>query len=245
MKPILMNSFSVRAILGGRKTQTRRVITPQPDVSGGKIIFPWATFYPGGYVHTYNEDGIGGQNWPAPEFPDENKFQAALARTPYKDPCPYGVPGDRLWVREAWQLCSYGSQLPGLKEFRVRYRVDDTLRWVKCERDLAVLKTVGFKPSIFMPREFSRLTLEITSVGVERIQEISKQDAIAEGVDWRKCPMYQTEAQLRHMVKGWGTAMTVDYIDGFKRLWNSINASPGLSWADNPWVWVVEFERIQ
>jgi hypothetical protein len=228
-RPILMNEQSIGPILDGRKTQTRRVITPQPVVGDEYSVWTDCKKW-GNAVVKFTRHG----------YAPPHSFAESIARH-----CPYGVPGDRLWVREAWQLCSHGSQLPGLKEFRTRYLADGTLNWVKCGRDLAVLKEVGFKPSIFMPREFSRLTLEITSVGVERIQEISKQDAIAEGVDWRKCPMYQTEAQLRRMVKGWGTAMTVDYIGGFKRLWNSINASPGLSWSDNPWVWVVEFERIQ
>ena len=99
-----------------------------------------------------------------------------------------------------------------------------------------------------MPRWASRIALEITGVRVERLNEISREDAIAEGTDWKTCPTYQsiesfTEQRLAQKL---GMAcfpvLTIDYIGGYKKLWESING-PG-SWDANPWVWVVEFKLI-
>lgn len=93
-----------------------------------------------------------------------------------------------------------------------------------------------------MPRSASRITLEITNIRVERLNDISKEDAIAEGVDHRKCPTYQSPEQLEHMIRFGSYAFTIDYPGGFKSLWESINGED--SWAANPWVWVIGFHRI-
>lgn len=119
-------------------------------------------------------------------------------------PCPYGQAGDRLWVRESF--CDARQAAAG----RVLYRASgDT--------------ACGWKPSIHMPRFASRITLEITSVRVERLQDISEADARAEGISRAECP-------------GWHA--TTD----FRALWAAINGPE--SWDANPWVWVVEFQRI-
>lgn len=217
-RPILFAGPMVRAILAGRKTQTRRIVKPQPTVDpDGSIRFPWATFFSGGNVHTWGRDGTGGQNWNASEYPDENKFNAALRRTPYADPSPYGVPGDRLWVRE-----SLAETYGGL----THYLADGTT--VKRDGELVDMPwdyPKEIRPSIHMPRWASRLYLAIVSVRIERVQEISRGDAMAEG-----CP-------ISNMAAGPSPCRW------YRQLWNTING-PG-SWESNPWVWAVSFKRIE
>jgi len=127
--------------------------------------------------------------------------------------CPYGQPGDRLWVREAFLVGRGG--LPCYRADGVAPNVDD--KW---------------KPSIHMPRAYSRITLEVTGVRVERVLEISPQDAWAEGID---LPAYAPVSQS-----------LPSPVDVFSALWDSINGKkPGRSWADNPYVWVVEFKHME
>lgn len=127
--------------------------------------------------------------------------------------CPYGVAGDRLWVRESgWQSPDDGT------DFDWEYDAN--------KPDVDSLKAAGWirRPSIHMPRTASRITLEVTGVRVERINDISESDAFAEGVT---LPEPVLEA----------------YYSGFKRLWVSINGPQ--SWDENPWVWVVEFRKLE
>ena len=135
-RPILCSAPDVMAILDGRKTQTRRIMKPQPNRTWPDEVTPhWS---------------VGGNR----TLPG--------ASNPLR--CPYGVPGDRLWVREAWRLPD------GAPKGWVDYRADDTRDGFK------------WKPSIHMPRWASRITLEVTDVRVERLQDISEADAMAEGV---------------------------------------------------------------
>lgn len=181
-RPILFSGPMVRAILEGRKTQTRRALKPQPPKQTA-------------VVDPYNHDIEHFTAWTA-----DNKMM--LSRGNIKNTahwrCPYGLPGDRLWVRESF-----------------------------CSVDNTEFGGTKWKPSIFMPRAASRITLEITSLRVERLQEISEDDAKAEGVSQH--PNYPKE-----FFSSWTAA--------YKHLWNSING-PG-SWNTNPWVWVIEFKRI-
>lgn len=122
--------------------------------------------------------------------------------------CPYGQPGDRLWARETWRVSDQPDE-------RIEYRADvdpqyDGLKWT---------------PSIHMPRWASRITLEITAVRVERLQDISEQDAMAEGIN----------GEQLHSAQGYAPK-------AFMKLWESING-PG-SWAANPWVWCISFRRL-
>ena len=147
--------------------------------------------------------------------------------------CPYGVVGDRLWVRETWYYEEHMHDstegmpdLPcGLYSHRLVYKADCT--------DYPVNVGVGrqgWKPSIFMPRWASRITLEITGISVERLQDITEEDAMKEGIPMEiDCPECDTARKK------------------FKNLWDSINGrgkKPGKAWNDNPWVWVIEFRRI-
>ncbi len=145
--------------------------------------------------------------------------------------CPYGQPGDRLWVRETWGSPDADHPLvddghnpePG---DRVVYRANksDNYQWSNCD-------TFVWRPSIFMPKWASRILLEVTDVRVERVQEITIDDIEAEGVyrieDGQDC--------------GRDTFLnTGNFLD----LWDSINAKRGFGWNTNPWVWVVEFKRV-
>jgi len=173
-RPILFSGPMVRAILAGRKTQTRRVVKPQHIPAGVRTL-----------------------RW-------ENQDAAELQHSAR---CPYGVPGDRLWVRETWQ--------PGPDDC-VYYRADNDPNENQ------------WKPSIHMPRWASRITLEVVSVRVERVQDIGHIGAKAEGVeicdyDGRLLPWQRQ-------------------IGNFQKLWDSINGKG--SWGSNPWVWVVEFRRV-
>lgn len=201
-KPILMNEQSVRAILDGRKVQTRRVMK-QDVVTDAGIA------------------GIIAGTEPAFDL----------------SKCPYGIPGDHLWVRETWKLVLNDTDWCGIWYPATANRdltpLPVKLSWER-KKSLAVLRTVGLKPSIHMPREFSRITLEITDVRVERVQEITLGDVAAEG--WPDAPQ--------------GHDVWVAELPGLQRcgfdwwikLWDSINGDH--PWASNPWVWVIAFEAI-
>lgn len=183
--PILFSGAMVRAIMENRKTQTRRVVKPQPH--DGIVLVRAA---PG---------------WAQPYVDDASAYGPPVA-------CPYGQPGDRLWVRETFAQWSNRNRV-------AQYRADvPEDRW----------HLYTWRPSIFMPRWASRITLEITDVRVECVHDISEADAQAEGMTERTRlpgvePLY---------------AMT------FAKLWNSINAARGYSWESNPWVWAITFKRI-
>ena len=129
------------------------------------------------------------------------------------DFCHYGIVGDRLWVRETW---AYHPDFPESTQ-RVIFRADQ-----ECEHDVE-----RWRPSIFMPRWASRITLEITSVRVEPLKDISEADAIAEGAPWAAC----------------GSPQEGSHNAGFAQLWETINGHG--SWDANPWVWAIEFKRVK
>ena len=141
--------------------------------------------------------------------------------------CPYGQPGDRLWVRETWKTCRPDS-------FAVRFRSDNSTMIVPShipvEYGAPWSDGASWRPSIYMPRWASRLTLEVTAVRVEGLQDITNDDAMAEGVHAESGP-----------VRGVSSLAAAQ----FAVLWDSINGNrPGCAWADNPWVWVVSFKRV-
>lgn len=204
-RPILFSAPMVRAILDGSKSQTRRVVKPQCTLSD-KTGFNWKGFaYGSGF--TFSETV---RNFAAPQ-------------------CPYGKPGDQLWVRETWQcLLEVHNCKVGYAATPDNWKNID-LEMLTHEQDEQAwhwAKKVGYAPSIHMPRWASRITLEILSVRVERLKDITEQDSLAEGV---------AQEQVTSTVKR--TAYSE-----FKNLWCSING--GDSWDANPWVWVIEFKRI-
>ena len=149
-----------------------------------------------------------------------NQDAAAMLSDWNERPLPYGQPGDRLWVRETWHDASSSLHSCAL------YRADGIdLHWGK------------WAPSIHMPRWASRITLEITSVRVERLQEISIEDAKAEGA-WGP-----DDSIVQKVADYFGTDIfSANPRKAFQMLWESINGPD--SWAANPWVWAIEFRRV-
>lgn len=213
-RPILFNAEMVRAILDGRKTQTRRVIKPQPLLCVDNLTRCYC--------------------WPSV---DESEVKAswALNYNPtlcMQRHCPHGQPGDRLWVRETFRV---------IPEYRpAGYFTDPELTgkdyWYKATDHLPTWGNGPWKPSIHMPRWASRITLEITDVRVERVQDISEEDARHEGITDGGC-LNCGETEPCNCPDPSPSA-----VDTFVRLWTSINGEE--SWNDNPWVWVVEFRQV-
>lgn len=199
-RPILFSGAMVRAILSGQKTQTRRVVNPYPPEE--RSIIPYL---------------------PSAIVPQQDGTFAAYTdgRKAKEFRCPYGQPGDRLWVRETFAAAIYSD---GMRF--VEYKADRSLSDFDGYDDPAGGR---WRPSIHMPRWASRITLEITDVRVERLQDISEADAEAEGVDF-----------LRHVHDG-DEGLTARQL--FDCLWSSINGDE--SWPSNPWVWVIEFKVVR
>lgn len=208
-RPIIFSGPMVRAVLEGRKTQTRGVITPQP-------LDSWMSSPKADWSEYYKRVRFGMKKHLWIMHPTENREIV----------CPYGKPGDRLWVRENWQTTSIETKL-GLNR-GVKYQADGIS--MSFSRDLVLSinnrMSNGWKPSIHMPRWASRVTLEITNIRVERVQEIAGADAKAEGVD----------SFLNRDATAWRA--------GFQIVWDEINAKRGYSWASNPWVWCVSFKKL-
>lgn len=186
--PILYSGPMVRAILAGRKTQTRRM----------------AKFTAGGHL----KEPRGHRRW---HRDDPNAVFA----------CPYGQPGDRLWVRETFCLDADDN---GMTAFRAD-------NWLECPS-----ADGKWKPSIFMERRQSRITLEIVSIRVERLQAINEADACAEGVSEIKTQELGSDNVIR--------PLTISAVKCYRSLWNHINGFGSGSWEANPWVWVLEFRRL-
>lgn len=220
-KPILFSGPMVRAILAGTKTQTRRIVKPQPK---GRLS-PWDMASEPGDVYIDGSVPVR-----CVESRGRNKRDAGeLSLRPV--PCPYGVPGDRLWVREAWRQNDAPSDC-------VHYMADED----ECSGG-------PWRPSIHMPRWASRITLEVTEVRVQRLQEISEEDAKAEGVN-AVCPgCGQTLAQDDETEAHWicedgNDGVPFEHRVGFERLWGLINGKRA-PWSSNPWVWAITFRRIK
>jgi hypothetical protein len=229
---ILFNGSMVRAILGGTKTQTRRAINPQPE-----------RCELGGFVTTDRK----GKRWAHGLGSNE-----AGTRRNFASRSPYGQPGDRLWVRETWKYSDWTEDgLPW-----ITYSADASERiasaiqydsdgwgervgeiWAELSRpenyDIdGRAADRRWRPSIHMPRWASRILLEIVSVRVERLQDISEADARAEGVT----------IEERHMSGYCAGEFLPSAIRAYRELWESINGAG--SWEANCWVWVVEFKRV-
>ncbi|ASM31540.1 TPA: hypothetical protein ACKQDC_001373 [Serratia marcescens] len=213
-RPVIFNGEMVRAILDGRKTQTRRAISDR-------------------HLHLIDVASQVGECYPL-----ESGIDHANSQSYYREHCPFGRVGDRLWVRETWADVNHDGH-PA-----IAYRADDGLRFIgeddgeeedpnlekywfaQWYADLISGAEGNWRPSIHMPRWASRITLEITAVRVERLNDIGVDDAKAEGVKAGVCPGHE---HMMHQV-------------AFSELWQSIYGEE--SWRANPWVWVIEFRRV-
>ena len=226
-RPILFSAPMVRAILDGRKTQTRRVVKNVPDPDWEPSVIDDLHGYDSGGA--LNPDKIVG-------------YGACDSTGEWGVICPYGRPGDRLWVRENWgaaDLCMEDCETDPPR--MIAYRSDGAVRSFDPPHDYKPgyfgLEDVKWRPSIHMPRWASRITLEVTSIRCERLTVISELDAQAEGVTHEEAGDYycdQDEGVFGHRCC---------YRRGFERLFDSINGAG--SWDKNPWVWVVEFKRVE
>lgn len=196
--PILFSTLMVQALLASRKTMTRRVVKAlQPDTMADDK--GWSTKY------TYFTSNATG----------ENIFNRL------KDKCPYGKVGDVLWVRETWSLITpYGPE-----DYYFGYKINTGVQ-IKASSKYDYASPDIWRPSIHMPKEACRLFLEITNIRVERLQDITGEDALSEGVE----------------VNTTFPVAIGDAYRGFQKLWQSINGPE--SWEANPWVWVIEFKQI-
>lgn len=252
--PIIFSGPMVRAILDGRKTQTRRIVKPPrrwPEFSHcDPFAMPPAVWWWNG-----KHDRVG-----------------------VRKECPHGQPGDRLWVRETWQDVHplqvaegrYSQEgragIPGppMVKYRTIYRadgeyprihfnhpdgshVDDWPYRSVCTGEDCTRRHLhpaesytGWMPSIHMPRWASRITLEVTGVRVERLQDITEDDARAEGIEQTARLVTDRDGTY------WVCDSDSDLVGGFGCLWDSLNAKRA-PWESNPWVWVIEFrlrERV-
>ena len=211
-RPIIFGAPMIRAILRGEKTQTRRIIKV-PGIPNEQIIK---------MVQFRDRDGKPTGEW---GVCTHDRVISKHIR------CPYGAPGDRLWVREALLVTSMGFDYAadGAECLDLADANEDQIDlWDRrCHEEGPDLHPTKI-PSIHMPRWASRILLEVTDVRVERLQDISEADARAEGAPW--APSVITGNHPKPIVS-------------FERLWESIHGPD--SWAENPWLWVIEFRRIE
>ncbi|ELT6814189.1 hypothetical protein R9C70_000593 [Klebsiella pneumoniae] len=235
---MIFNAEMVRAILDGRKTQTRRIMKPQPEpCPRGGHWWPSNVFKTMLHVEEEMQNGKGG--W------------GGLVG----DACPFGDVGDRIWVREAYRFpASLDDISPtGVGEMAVAtgyrkpwaptfYEFTGTFSdgWKGFETPPKVSDAGKLRPSIHMPRWASRILLEITDVRVERLNAISEEDAEEEGIDMEA--LYDSQdcydCIADHNMTGRPTVT-----GAFKYLWESIYGDE--SWKANPWVWVITFRRVE
>jgi len=231
-KPIPFNAEMVLAVLAGRKTQTRRIVTV-PWGKRSKTV-PYSPYFE-------EEDG---RLFFQDEYGDHHDFEK-------KWKCPYGNIGDHLWVREPW--CVYPKH-DHLKPSEIPHPEGigdiDNFR----NLDICYLSTpingynMGrYRSPRFMPHWASRITLEIKNIRVERVQDISAQDCMREGIR----EVTKDGISKKYCIYDSGDYSSTPWQNmprtakgAFKNLWNSINEKRGLGWDKNPWVWVVEFETI-
>jgi hypothetical protein len=255
-RPILFSAPMVQAIRDGRKTQTRRPVTPQPPAAAVK---PWCI------IHSSHASRTGTWGWTDSVEAEPPRYVVDGVR------CPLGVAGDQLWVREAFQVFERtSSEVDGQEWSQVTKRLRTDLdeppssRWCRLAyRADAELDEVTWRPSIHMPRWASRIQLESELIRVQRLHDITDEEAIAEGIAplftdeemrrkpylrncrglwrnylWHGCARGKVMDQWRFQGSGYESAR-----DSFSSLWESVYGAG--SWAQNPWVWVVNFKRAE
>lgn len=204
-RPILFNGAMVLAILAGVKTQTRRAVNPQPE-----------------HPQFGNRKMLAVDDEGAELYLHGGPLLVRAIR------CPYGLPGDRLWVREAWRVSSAQDSLAPRD-------LPDGLK-AEYVADGPAIFDGRIRPGMFMPRWASRITLEITDVRVERLQDISEDDARAEGFSVDRISDYLDVVERMDQTES--RPATCLYRD----LWDEINGDG--AWDANPWVWAISFKRV-
>jgi hypothetical protein len=216
-KPILYSTEMVLANLEGRKNQTRRTnnldkVNDKPDNWEFKGFIPYAT----------------------PEAIFINRYTGVTLAIK----CPYGGAGDVLWVRETFAKTLSDEYLHQSTKLPYFYKADV----LDSETEKEVMTAYGwkYKPSIHMPKAAARIWLQVESIGVERVQDISEQDAIAEGIDTSNgLPVGMTSHYIDYID---ARNCFTSAINSFKSLWQSINGEE--SWQSNPWVWVIKYKVL-
>jgi len=226
--PILFTPANIRAILDGRKTQTRRAINPQPPRC------------------TQNGTPYTGSQRTTLSVAKGFDLTAYLDEPRYIGKSMYGEVGERLWVREGFLARANGKAIV--------YRMDYTEANGAAEAAGFGAMYGGWKSAIFMPKSAARLWLEVTDVRVERVQDISEQDAIAEGVFKDRVIVGANCNSGIHVEeygdRFWPTAEDTrdegfeDAVSAYAALWDSINGKAH-PWSENPWCWVIGFRRVQ
>ena len=219
--PILFSTEMVQAILEGKKTQTRRVIEVQPEEMMGICECHYS---PSGHAYS-NADG---------------------SCTCQPVDFPYGQPGGDLWVRETWRLASINAEIADAQFWTVQFSDFHVMPHPQPKRELFLklakkdkfqksntgIEFGRWRPSIHMYRWMSRINLGIVHIRAERLQDITGNDVVAEGVSFPDADgIYGDDEMAR-----W---------EPFQDLWDSINAERGYSWSSNPWVWVIEFQKVK
>ena len=246
---MIFNAEMVRAILDGRKTQTRRIMKVQPESNQlGLLLITDST----------KHSDIGKYHW-AESNATGNHVRSKLFS------CPFGAVGDRIWVRETWailgnedgccidweeKLCK-ADERSAARIYRASceqrpgnyglWSIPDDADWKPHTKDYQY--EGAWRPSIHMPRWASRILLEITDVRVERLNAISEEDARAEGVGIALWFAAIGVPESEWTSLGKQGAMQASHINKFATLWESIYGAE--SWKANPWVWVIEFKRVE
>ncbi len=215
---ILMSGPMVRAIQDGTKTQTRRVIKPQPKpcnhprcLSADRAQEP-TVFVANEHGEFYCQSCGNGIH--------ADRRRSTNPHDAFGITCPYGQVGDRLWVRETWQVLSSAADGEFIEDWGIGYKDGQKMSVTPPDEWLHKSRVNCFdrwRPSIHMPRWASRITLEITAIKVERLDAMAESDATAEGVD---------------------SLVT------FMLLWDRLNGKRGYKWETRPWVWVIRFQQV-
>ena len=221
--PISFSALLIPRILDDSKTQSRRVMTPQPP--------EWITSLCGPEWYTPSVVDRHGELQPA----KDDVFGAYSEDGEYGLKSPYGAPGDRLWVQEGYQITEGSGGLvsgrylaDGQPFVDVRLTDDEWGKWTRRKHPRRA------SPGRFMYRSLSRITLDLTDVRAQRVQEISEEDALAEGI-----------TTANHRPVGYGTLAVTSARERFSYLWDSINDARGHGFEVDPYVWALTFRRVR